>query len=619
MRRDVDIQRHLIGPMAAPPEPLPVARLIDGDAVDPGAKGRLAAKTMNRAENANEDFLREVERLVAVAQQVDRQLHNHPLVLANQLGAGNLVPRCAALHQGRLASADGRPTRNAVLLHKEIPGNPPHYSQVRHQHLRKVPETSDTMTVPMRRVLLLVAVVTVAGVAATVAYQLIRDRDYRTLLARGDAALRSDQTFPAIEAYSGAVALRPDAMLPRLRRGEAYQRRGDLEAAVRDLGDAATLDLAATRPREELGDALYQLQRYRRAAEAYEAVLALDDRLTRLDYKLAVARYRAGDARGAITALARTSQGPDATAEMHYILGLAFRDTGRPVEAQRAFEKAVTASPGLIAAREELADLYTSQRRGADGLDQLQVLAGLDRNRVERQVVVALAQARAGHTEPAVVTLGTALERSPDDPRVYQALGQVWLQDAESRNDRLALNKAIEALGRAASGTSVSSEALTLFGRALLRDGQNDRAEQVLQLATARYPVDPSAFLHYAAAAERQKHFDAARQALIDLAALQGDDSGAADRAARIAALSTRLNDPASAARWLQKAVDGAGPKGADVTLLTSLADAQLKAGEADVAQATVEKGLRLEPDSRDLLTLARRLKPSRGADASGR
>ena len=28
----------------------------------------------------------------------------------------------------------------------------------------------------------------------------------------------------AIEAYSGAVALRPDSMLPRLRRGEAYQR-----------------------------------------------------------------------------------------------------------------------------------------------------------------------------------------------------------------------------------------------------------------------------------------------------------------------------------------------------------------------------------------------------------
>ncbi len=468
----------------------------------------------------------------------------------------------------------------------------------------------------MRRVLVLIAVLTAAAGAATVAYEVIRDRDYQALLASGDAALRGDQTFPAVEAYSGAVALRPDSMLARLRRGEAYQRRGDLDAAGRDFRAAADLDLAATRPREELGDVLYQLQRYQRAAEAYETALSLDDRLTRVDYKLAIARYRAGDARSAITALARTSQGPDATAEMHYLLGLAFRDMGRTVDAQHAFEKAIAMSPGLIAAREELAELYASQHRRADVLDQLQVLAGLERDRVERQIDVALAQSSAGHTEPAVVTLGTALERAPEDPRVYQALGLVWLQDAETRNDRLALNKAIEALERAGSGTSVTSEALTLFGRALLRDGQNDRAEQILQAATTRYPVAPSAFFYYAAVAERQKHFDAARQALIDHAALQGEDGDETNRATRIAALSMRLNDPASAVRWLQR-VDAAG--NADAKVLASLADAEMKAGDADAAEATVARGLELDKNNRELLTLARRVKSSRAAGASGR
>src|SRR5205085_5819837 len=112
------------------------------------------------------------------------------------------------------------------------------------------------------------------------------------------------------------------------------------------------------------------------------------------------------------------------------------------------------------------------QTRRADMLDQLQLLAGLDRNRVEREVVVALAQARAGRTEPAIITLGAALERTPNDPRIYQALGQVWLQDAESRNDRLALKKAIQALERAGNANSVSSETLQLFGRALPRAGQ---------------------------------------------------------------------------------------------------------------------------------------------------
>src|SRR5256885_9390253 len=103
----------------------------------------------------------------------------------------------------------------------------------------------------MRRVLVLIAVLIVAAVAATVAYEVIRDRDYQALLNRGDAALRGERVVPAIEAYSGAVALRPDSMLARLRRGEAYERRGDLDAAVRDFRDAAALDDAATRPRED--------------------------------------------------------------------------------------------------------------------------------------------------------------------------------------------------------------------------------------------------------------------------------------------------------------------------------------------------------------------------------
>jgi tetratricopeptide (TPR) repeat protein len=471
----------------------------------------------------------------------------------------------------------------------------------------------------MRRALLAIAVLTLAATAATVAFEVLRDRDYRAILAQGDDALRSDQTFPAVEAYSGAVALRPTAMLPHLRRGEAYQRRGELDAAVRDFRDAAALDLAATRPREELGDALYQLQRYEAAGEAYRSALALDDRLTRVEYKLAIAHFRAGDFKDALSLLTHLTRGAEATAEMHYLLGLVLKETGRTADAQRSLEKAIGMSPGFIAAREELADLYSKERRRTDALEQLQVLAGLDRTHIERQVLVALAQARAGHTEPAVVTLGAALERTPDDARVYQALGQVWLQDAEAQDDHQSLNKAIEALERAATGTNATSDALTWFGRALLRDEQVDRAEQVLHLATTRFPVDATAFFFYAQAAERLKHLDAARQALIDFAALRGDDGQAAERAERIASLSMQLSDPAAAAKWLRKAVDEGGPDGGGVRRLSSLADAQLKAGDSEAATATVSRGLAIDPGNRDLLTLARRLKMPGGLAVSDR
>src|SRR3990170_7458078 len=100
----------------------------------------------------------------------------------------------------------------------------------------------------MKRVILATTVFVAAAVGAVWAYQAAaRDHDYRALLARGDAALRDDQTFVAIEAYSGAVALRPDSMLAHLRRGEAYQRNGSLEAAARDFRTARALDPTATR------------------------------------------------------------------------------------------------------------------------------------------------------------------------------------------------------------------------------------------------------------------------------------------------------------------------------------------------------------------------------------
>src|SRR5499426_3357611 len=114
----------------------------------------------------------------------------------------------------------------------------------------------------MKRTVIAIIVLT-AAVAAGMVYQAAaRQRDYRALLARGDAALRDDQTFGAIEAYSGAIGLRPDSMLAHLRLGETYQRRGDVDEAARELRVAAGLDPAAIRPIEELGDVEYQRTRY---------------------------------------------------------------------------------------------------------------------------------------------------------------------------------------------------------------------------------------------------------------------------------------------------------------------------------------------------------------------
>jgi len=458
----------------------------------------------------------------------------------------------------------------------------------------------------VKRSLAVVVVLAMSAVGAAVAYQAVaRQRDYRKLLTRGDEALRDDQTFGAIEAYSGAIFLRSDSMLAYLRRGETYQRRGDrgdLDAAARDFRKAASLDPSATHPLESLGDVLYQLQRYANSAEAFAQCLRLDDRSARVSYKLALARYRDGDVDGALTAVNQAVKLDDRVANAHYLLGICLRQKRRMTDALPALEKAVALSPGLIAAREELADVFAALDRRGDELEQLQVLAALDRDHVERQVAVGLAHARAGHWDLAVLTLGDALERNPDEPKIYRALGQVWLE--RPRDDRAFLSKAREALERAASSPGATSDVLTLYGRALLQDGDVEAAEHTLQQAIGRYPIEPAAFLLYASTAEKQNHVDAARNALVLYGSVVPEDREFTSRATRIAALSLRLNDPDTAVDWLDQA-SSASPN--DVTLMALLADAQLRAGDREAAQATIARGLEKDPTNPQLLAFTRR------------
>ncbi len=365
------------------------------------------------------------------------------------------------------------------------------------------------------------------------------------LLSRGDLALRDGQIFGAIEAFSGAIALRPESMLAHLRRGETYRQRGDLDAAARDFRKAVALDPSATRPLEALGDVLYRRQRFKGAADVYQSRLGLDDRSEHVAYRLALARYRDGDIDAALAALAQALRLSDRLPDPYYLLGLCLRDKRRLPEAVKAFETAVTRAPAMVPAREELAELYRSLGRSTDELEQLQYIALLDRTNAERQVALGLAQARTGHGELAVLTLGNALERTSSQAPIYAALGKVWLEMAPVRSD--ALNKALEALERVASTAAGTSDVMTLYGRALLEANQPEAAERVLQQATDRYPVDPQAFLAYADVAERQDHLAAARAALIGYDSLVGIDGTFIARATRIGQLSLRLDDPAAA------------------------------------------------------------------------
>ncbi len=458
----------------------------------------------------------------------------------------------------------------------------------------------------MKRVLVAIVLLLV-GLAAAYAWSATkRERAYRQFIDQGEAALARDDAFAAIEAFSGAIAHKGESMLGYLKRGEAYRRRGELQAALRDLRHASEIDPTAPRPHELLGDVNYALLRYDRAAESFQRYVRLDDRSPRIYYKLGLALFEGGHAAAAVTALRQAVTLNDRFAEAYYLLGLCQRDLQQPDASLASLQRSVTLAPAMIHAREELAELYGRMGRSADRLDQLAALLALD-PAPSRQVALGLAYAAVGQEDRAVLTLGRAAERYPDHAYTYVALGRVWLQRAQTRRDRVDLSKAVGALQEAV-GSEDSSEALMLFGRALLMSADEVTAERMLREATEKLPADPLAFYYLAEAAERRGHLDSARRALLDYYALEGDQEEPRRRsslARRIAELSVRTNDLRAAVTWYRHAADDVP---GDTALLVRLAEVQARTGDRAAARATLTTALEKDPNDRTALALQRRL-----------
>jgi tetratricopeptide (TPR) repeat protein len=369
-----------------------------------------------------------------------------------------------------------------------------------------------------RVVLASVAVAALAGASVLGWFEVRQARDFRRLLAVGDAALANDEASAAVEAFSGAIALRRDSMLGWLKRGDTYRRGGDFSSALRDLEQAGRLDPDALRPMELLGDVNSALGNHQRAIDSYSRFIAIDDRAPRVLYKLALAHYRGGHTSAAMDPVRKAIALDQQFTEAYYLLGLCEREARHPEQAAAAFKRALTINATFAPAREELASLDAARGRRRDSLEQLEALAALEPESA-RVIDVALANARMGRLDAAVLTLARASERYPSSP-VYLALARIWLDVAEAEDDAVAASKAWQAVQAAAERNATAAELPLLRGRAQLLAGDLTGAERSLQEATATLPVDAVAFRYLAEAADRLGHREVAAVARARFAAL---------------------------------------------------------------------------------------------------
>ena len=388
----------------------------------------------------------------------------------------------------------------------------------------------------------------VTAVGAAVVYQsAARERDYRQLLAHGDAALAGGQTLcrhrglqrrhrpaarldarPPPARRNLPAARRPGRRRPRLPR----RRRRSTPPPPGRSRSGATPSTSSSATGGDRG--LRSAPAPRRSVGGDSIQASASPTIATAIWTRRWPRLRAGRS-------AWTTSWPTPTTS----LGVCLRekDQTRP-RPPSALENAVQRSPGSDSRTRGARGLV---RRRSDGAatrsSSCRCLPGSMESRLERRVAVGLAHARAGHADLAVLTLGSALERAPDQPLVYGALGRVWLEIAETRQDRPdAIGKALEALERAASSPTATSEVKTLYGRALLRR-PSTRCRRAG--ASAGHGTLPGRSGGVRGARRRRRTAEAlrrrARTALISYNALVGDDANFAARALKIGLLSLRL------------------------------------------------------------------------------
>lgn len=462
---------------------------------------------------------------------------------------------------------------------------------------------------PSRRMVVLAGVTVATLLAILVIRRLDADREYRRLLSEGEQALLGERPHVALNAFTAALALHPASMAGHYRRGDALLSVGRLDEALAEFAEARRLAPGSREPLEALGRLADQQGKPSEAAAWYaEAATRLSVADPRLLCALALANIRAGAPAAAIEPLKKALLRDPSMVEAHYLLGLASRDTGLPDAAEAAFEQAVRLAPTQASIRRELAELLYEEGRFADEVVARRALAALESS-ADAYIDLGLANLRANRPDDALAALAHAETLDRGNSRLALAVSRVHLAEAERTLAAPAARRALSSLERALGGTARRSEGLALYGRALYLSGDTAGAVRILGDAVRTSPVYHQAFGFLADAAERASQPRVARDALIALAALEGDTAPSdvrRTRARRIGALSLAAGDAKLAVDYLTTAVRDGSVEAATLGLL---ARALWQTGDADEARRTLGQALEIDGRNAELRRLARTIR----------
>src|SRR5579859_547502 len=289
----------------------------------------------------------------------------------------------------------------------------------------------------------------------------------------------------------------------------------------------------------------------------------------------------AGDAAKAIALYEQLLRQSPGSVDARINLGVALAQQGRYDEAARQDREALARSPRNPDALLNLALAYYKMGDYAKAHDEFAALNKLHPDNQQAFLLLADCDERLGLFKEAITLLEPAYQASPENPTVEYLLGNALIRDEQTERgaaviDRIMrngdpdvanvllgatryaardYNGAAETLGKALEHNPQLPGAWTLYGRALLNSGENEKAKTALEKAVQADPNDFDACLHFGALLRHDGELERAAPLLQHALRLRPDSATALFQVSALEAGQGQLEEARTAfekivARW---------------------------------------------------------------------
>lgn len=381
----------------------------------------------------------------------------------------------------------------------------------------------------------------------------------------------------AIAALNRALAFDPESALLRMSLAKALLHKNELERATDILQTLVRKEPGHVEGHELLGDLLSYQNNYQQAIEQYRTALELTPENELLQMRLAMALGRAGQNDEAIRVLETLVASHPEIKLARLSLARFYQETGRPAMARATYRKllkhypdhqqgilelgkileeqqllneafdlyreGIRTNPRAAALRQRLALLYLQQNRFPEALEQLHAVRQQFPENLQISGRIALIHLELEHWTLAETELRELLRQEPEEDRHRYYLGMALIGQGEN-------SAAIEVMAPIKESSPVFPEAVLQLAYLYKRAGQLDRAVNSLRTLISLDIQQPEIYYYLAAFLGDQEKLNEAEQVIAAGLETFPDD---ADLLYQLGIVYEKLNDRDRAIETMQK------------------------------------------------------------------